>query len=258
MYKYLIIEDNPAAIETLQLLLEEYDDFQSTIVSHDLKEGVKAVLTYKPDLVFLDVELPGFTGFDFIKLLRTYLKELPSIIMMTAHEKYALPAVNEEVLYYLLKPLDIDELFVALTKFRIKKAETQKSIAIKTTKGYSFFAFEQLLFVKSASNYTCFYTTSMQREIASKTMKEFEPYLGAHFLRVHKSYIVNTAFVELLHIGRKKLQLRLDHQLVETVRQTKSLPELSEIITPDHKIEIPIGEAFFEKVRNSILYNTLS
>ena len=68
-YKYLQIEDNPKAAESLDLLMSEYEDFIPTLNSCDLNEGIKAILTHKPDLIFLDVELPNFTGFDFLTKL---------------------------------------------------------------------------------------------------------------------------------------------------------------------------------------------
>ena len=256
IYKYLIIEDNPTAVQTLNLLMTDYEDFQATIVTCDLKEGIKAVLQHKPDIIFLDVELPEFSGFDFINTLRNHIHELPDIIMNTAHEKYALSAVNENVLYYLLKPIDPDELFIALNRFRIKRAKVQKAITIKTQKGYSFLNFEDIFLMKSSSNYTYFYTKDLQNILISKTMKEFEPYLNEDFLRVHKSYIVNTRFIKFLNTTKKRLQLHIP-ELVDIASGSESLYSLNDILVEENNLEVPIGEAFLDKVKNSVLYNKL-
>lgn len=256
IYKYLMIEDNPTAAEMLTLLMKDYEEFQETVITCDLKEGIKAVLTHKPDLIFLDVELPDFTGFDFIKSLRNHLQELPEIIMSTAHEKYALSAVNEEILYYLLKPVDPDELFNAINKFRIKKSRSKKALTIKNQKGYSFMNFEDIFLVQSSSNYTCFYTRDQQKVVISKTMKEFEPFLNEQFLRVHKSYIVNTDYIRFLNTTRKKLQLSV-RELTQLTNDEPFIQYLGDLIIEDNTIEIPIGEAFLEKVKNSVLYNKI-
>lgn len=256
IYKYLQIEDNPTAAETIKILMGEFDDFQESIISCDLKEGIKAILTHKPDLVFLDVELPGFTGFEFLKTLRNHLNDLPEIIMTTAHEKYALSAVNEEILYYLLKPVDPDELFLAINKFRIKKAKAQKSITIKNQKGYSFLEFDDIFLIRSSSNYTYFYTTNFQSVLVSKTMKEFEPYLNESFIRTHKGFIVNTSFIRFLNTTKKVLQIAVpglsdlpsDHEFI--------LP-LNDLLSEERFLDIPIGEAFLDRVKNSVLYKKI-
>ncbi len=256
LYKYLMIEDNPTAVQTLELLMEEYDEFEKTIVSCDLKEGTKAILTHKPDLIFLDVELPEFTGFDFIKNLRNHLQELPEIIMMTAHEKYALNAVNEQILYYLVKPIDPDELFMGINKFKSKKAKINKEIAVKNQKGYSFLKFDDIFLIKSSSNYTYFYTKDLQKVLISKTMKEFEPFLGEQFMRIHKSYIVNTKYIRFLNTTKKRLQLAIP-ELTQINPKDESLLPLNDILVEDNNLEVPIGESFLDRVKNSVLYNKI-
>lgn len=256
IYRYLIIEDNPTAIQTLKLLMQDYEEFEETVVSCDIKEGVKAVLTHKPDLIFLDVELPGFTGFDFIKELRNHLQDLPEIIMSTAHEKYAVNAVNEEILYYMMKPVDPDDLFMAINRFRIKKSKNRKAITIKNQKGYSFLNFDDIFLIESSSNYTNFYTRSLQKVIVSKTMKEFEPYLNEEFIRVHKSYIINTHFVKFLNTTKKKLLIAIP-EIIGRRSDDLSLLHLSHLLAHDNHLEISIGESYLEKVKNSILYNKI-
>lgn len=256
IYKYLVIEDNPKAVETLRLLMADFDEFQETIVTFDMKEGIKAVLAHKPDLIFLDVELPDFTGFDFIKTLRNHLQELPDIIMSTAHEKYALNAVNEEVLYYLLKPMDPDELFLAISKFKIKRARVQKAITIKNQKGYSFLKFDDIFLVESSSNYTHFYTRDLKDIVISKTMKEFEPLLSERFIRVHKSYIINADFIKFLNTTKKRVQLSVP-ELNSLKSGDELLFHLDHLMVDGNDLEIPIGESYLEKVKHSVLYNKI-
>ncbi|HRP90153.1 MAG TPA: LytTR family DNA-binding domain-containing protein [Edaphocola sp.] len=256
VFKYLVIEDNPREIETLDLLMKDYPEFQKTIVSCDKREGLQAVLKYKPDLIFLDVELPDFTGFDFIKLLKSQLQTLPEIIMATAHEKYAITAVNEEILYYLLKPIDPDELFMGINRFLKKKAKSQKAITIKTNKGYFFLPFDDICLIKSSSNYTYFFTKEAQQIVVSKTMKEYEPFLTDDFQRVHKSYIINTVYLRFLNTSKKKIQLFVPEWSDIEIKHS-GLDAIADLFIEENNLEIPIGDAFFDNVKNSILYNKI-
>lgn len=253
-YNYAHIEDNPTAIETLRLLMKDFKEYKEVAVSCDLREGIRSIIIQKPDLIFLDVELPGFTGFDFIKSLRESMKELPTIIMSTSHEKYALNAINEDVFYYLLKPIDPDELQKALHKFHEKKAKSHNEITIKTKDGYGFLSLSDIFLIKSSSNYTFFYTLDFDKKLVSKTMKEFEPYLNDQFLRVHKSYIINIKFLHRLNTTKKKIQLLIP-ELTENNNQ--NLMGISENILDKNILELPIGEVYLERVKTAILYNKI-
>lgn len=253
-YKYLVIEDNPQAAQTLSLLMEDFPQFKMIDITHDLKTGIKLVLNHKPDLIFLDVELPTFTGFEFIQELRKHLQVLPAIIMSTAHDKYALSAVNENVLHYLLKPVDPDELMIALNKFKNLHVDAAKQLTIKNQKGYSFLNFDDILLLESSSNYTNFYTTNLEKITISKTMKEYESQLSKAFLRIHKSFIVNTQYIKFLNTTKKRLILQIpDHMML---KNTKGISFTIDMLD-DRTIEIPIGESYLDIVRNSILYNKI-
>jgi DNA-binding LytR/AlgR family response regulator len=257
IYKYLVIEDNPREIELLDILMQEYPEFQKTIVTCDFKEGIKEILKQKPDLVFLDVELPNFTGFELLKELQNHLQELPEIIMATAYEKYAMGAVNEEILYYLLKPIDPDEHFKAINRFLIKKAKQNKEIAIKTNKGYFFLNFDDIFLIKSASNYTYFYTKNLQYIMVSKTMKEYEPFLSDEFIRVHKSYIINSKFLKFLNTTKKKVQLAVP-KLTSLDTKDAFINYFTDLLCEENNIEIPIGDVYLDKVKNSVLFNKIN
>lgn len=255
-YKYLQIEDNPKAAESLDLLMSEYEDFIPTLNSCDLNEGIKAILTHKPDLIFLDVELPNFTGFDFLTKLRQHLQELPAIIMTTAHEKYALSAVNEEILYYIIKPLDPDELFKAINKFKIKKAREKKSILLKTNKGYTFLELKDIFLIQASSNYTYFFTLNLEKILVSKTLKDYEPYLSEEFLRVHKGHIINKNFIKTFNSSKKKIQLLIPG-LKDIDKSNDFILPLLDNLNEDNLIEISIGDAYLNKVKNTVLYNKI-
>lgn len=251
-FKYLVVEDNPSAAESLILFMEDYPEYKLTSVEKELKPCIRAVLQQNPDLIFLDVDLGDFTGFDFIKELRTHLNELPPIIMTTGNDKHAMKAVNEDVLYFLLKPIDPDDLFLALNKFKTKRASNAKQIAIKHQKGYTFLQMQDILFLESSSNYTIFYTTNLEKVIVSKTMKEYESSLSNEFLRIHKSFIINDNYVKLLNTTKKKIYLQIPQGI-----EAKDMSFLPYPLQEDNTIEMPIGESYLDIVKNSIIYNKI-
>ena len=251
-FKYLIVEDNPSAAESLVLFMEDYPEFKLTTIEKDLRSCVKAVLLHSPDIIFLDVDLGDFTGFDFIQQLRQHITQLPAIIITTGNSNHAMKAVNEDVLFFLLKPIDPDELMLAISRFKQKHAHAVKQIAIKTQKGYSFLQMQDILFLESSSNYTIFYTTNLEKQIVSKTMKEFEHVLNSDFLRIHKSFIINSNYVKGLNTTKKKVSLTIPN-----INENSDLSFLPATVLPDQSIELPIGESYLDITKNSIIYNKI-
>ena len=116
-YNYIIVEDNLGSLQNLQTALKSHKNFKEIGVANTLSQGISMVLSAKPHIVFLDVQLGDENGFDLIKEIRQFTSEMPFIIMTTDFDKYAKKAVNHDVLYFLDKPIDPDELVIALHKF---------------------------------------------------------------------------------------------------------------------------------------------
>ena len=154
--------------------------------------------------------------------------------MTTGVDKYAKKAVNTDVLYFLEKPIDPDELVIALNKFEKKYLDLQKHITIKNTEGHFFMQLETIQYIKSEINYCNIYRTNQTPMLVSKTLKEIEKILPNQFVRIHKSYIVNSQFVQMLNTTKKKIKLTC---------QTDN----SEVL------ELPIGDSYLEMVKNILL-----
>lgn len=233
-FNYIIVEDNIGALQNLQTALKPHSNFKEVGTAHTLPKGITLALTAKPHIIFLDVELGDENGFDLIKKIREFTTEMPYIIMTTGVDKYAKKAVNTDVLYFLDKPIDPDELVIALNKFEKKYLDFQKHITIKNTDGHFFMQLETIQFIKSEINYSNIYRTNQPPMLVSKTLKEIEKILPNQFVRIHKSYIVNSQFVQMLNTNKKKLKLT-------------SLPHNAD------EFELPIGDSYLEMVRNVLL-----
>ncbi|HSN62040.1 MAG TPA: LytTR family DNA-binding domain-containing protein [Ferruginibacter sp.] len=210
MIKALIIDDETAAINTLQLMLKRYvpeiDDLKST---SDAAEGIHLLKTFKPQILFLDIQMPVMNGFD---ILNHFPQVNFNIIFTTAYDEYAIKAIRFSALDYLLKPIDADELRAAVDKFMIKevlqksnaglydnflqninaKSKNDFKLALSTSEGTFFYFPEQIIRLEGESNYTKFFFTEKKSMLTSKTLKEFEDILSDHgFIRIHKSHMIN-------------------------------------------------------------------
>ncbi len=176
------------------------------------QEALLLIQHHKPQLVFLDIEMPRMNGFEM-------LNELPEknfhIIFTTAYDQYAIKAIKYAAFDYLLKPIDIEELKTAVEKIDIKQTVQTKhqadllqqniqhpkkqfnKLAIPALEGLFFYDINDIIHLEANSNYTNIYFNNNQKIIASKTLKEFEELLPlAVFFRTHHSHIINLNFIK--------------------------------------------------------------
>jgi two-component system LytT family response regulator len=220
MMKCVIVEDEPQSAERLMTLLERFHSHQVTVEKW-LKSPVE-VLDYlgknSPDLVFFDVEIKDQTAFDLMgQLAKIDFK----VIFTTAHQEYALQAIKVSALDYLLKPVDAEELALALGKLKkISIEEENKSIvslirelkrstklpeklALPSIHGTEFIPVAELVRCQADVNYTHFFLKDGRKITVAKTLKEYENQLrDHHFFRVHNSHLVNLKEVRYYQKGK--------------------------------------------------------
>lgn len=209
MIKSIIIDDELHCVETLNLLLTEYCPGVQVIEQcHSAKKGLDAIEKLKPDLVFLDIEMPVMNGFELLEQLSSISF---AIIFTTSYDQYAIKAIRFSALDYLLKPIDPKELIRA-----VKKVEEERhlpfaeqfqillnqihgiggsfsKIAVPTAEGFELIYAEQIICCEANDNYTHFLLKDKSKIVACRTLKEIEEQLQGFplFVRVHNSYIIN-------------------------------------------------------------------
>lgn len=208
--KTLIVEDKAyirkGLLNLLQLLEAEVEVLGECA---SVKDAVVVANACKPELVFLDINLLDGTAFDFLEQTEHLTFK---VIFITAYEEYALKAIKSGAVDYILKPVDVDELKVALDKVKsITVAEQQKQIkTVKTvwntddTKlilslhdSFQVIDLKELMYCESDKGYTTFYCSDNKKYVVSKTLKEFEERLiSADFSRPHQSFMVNLKFID--------------------------------------------------------------
>jgi two-component system LytT family response regulator len=209
MIKAIIIDDELHCINTLIMLLKAYCPGVSVIAECQSPiDGKNAIETLKPDLVFLDIEMPEMNGF---KLLEQLNDISFALIFTTGYDQYAIKAIKFSALDYLMKPIDPNELMGAVKKVREQrhlpfaeqfqmllkqiydKNNQFNKLAVPTSDGFELISIDQLMWCNADDNYTHFYLKNKTTITACRNLKEVEELLRGfdYFIRVHHSHIVN-------------------------------------------------------------------
>lgn len=213
-YRALIIDDESNARENLQMLLEEFcPEIEVAGLAQNGDEARSIIENENPDILFLDIMMPGEDGFKFLKSL----EERPfALIFTTAHNEFALKAIKESAVDYLEKPINISELQEAV-KRAIKRLDlTSRSThdgdniehmlrelanhhsiektAIPTRDGLAIVKNHEIIHLEADESYTTIFLTNGRKYLSSKTIKVYEDHLNPNmFFRTHKSHIINMA-----------------------------------------------------------------
>jgi two-component system, LytTR family, response regulator len=208
--KSIIVEDKEYIRKGLISLISSIDAGIEIIGEcESVQEAVIVAKTCKPELVFLDINLSDGTAFDFLEKIDVIDFK---IIFITAYEEYALKALKIGAVDYLLKPVDIEELKMALEKVAQLTAYDQKNQIAKAKQvfnnegnhlilsfqdSYQVINLDELIYCESDKGYTTFYCNDGNKYLVSKTLKDFEErLLESNFQRPHQSFMINMKFVD--------------------------------------------------------------
>lgn len=210
--KAVIIDDEEDSRKILANYLTKYcPDVQVCGFGESVATGKDAIQKYTPDIVFLDIEMPYGNGFDLLDSIDDITFET---VFVTAFGNYAIQALNQSAAYYLLKPINIDELIKAVEKIKKERAEVNytrhtnilldnirtpvnQKIMLPTMEGFEIVTINTILYCEAADNFTRFYLDNNGTSLLiCKTLKYFEEILKDHrFLRIHRSYLINPDYV---------------------------------------------------------------
>jgi len=214
----ILIDDEPLARSVLRDFLRDIPRVEIIGEYANGFEGLKGINDHKPDLVFLDIQMPKLNGFEMLELI----DELPHIIFVTAYDHYAVKAFENNAIDYLLKPFSQDRLVSAIQKAKERieqppsndsirelvdahqeQFETIDRIAVKTGAKIRIIYADEIEYLESQDDYVMIYTAD-GKYLKQKTMKFFELYLSANsFVRVHRSYMVRIDFVAQIELYEK-------------------------------------------------------
>ncbi|MBC7382781.1 MAG: response regulator [Bacteroidia bacterium] len=245
--KTIIVEDELRGRNALKALLRSIPLVNLVGEAANVEEAKWLIETKKPDLILLDIEMPYKSGFDL-------LAELPEhnfdVIFTTAYDSYAIKAIKFSAIDYLLKPIDPEELAIALHKtFQKRNNQSYKpqnqindlleklssinkqsfKISLPTTDGTLFIAIDEIVRCQSFANYTSFFILHEQNPIiVAKTLKDYEELLQDYgFCRVHNSHLINLKFVKKYIKGEGGIAVMTDGFEVEVSRRKKEIFQVS-------------------------------
>jgi two-component system LytT family response regulator len=204
MIRCLAVDDEPLALELLEDNISKVPFLQLVAACDNAMEAMKIMQQESIDLLFLDIQMPGLTGLQFIQTMTVK----PMIILITAYEKYALEGFNLDVTDYLVKPVSLDRFIKACNKAQqlFELRSPQKNVGPAGKPGYFFvnvdyslvkIAIPDIVYIEGLKDYIRIHLKSSQRPVVTRMpMKTIEEQLpSTDFIRIHKSYIVSIAFI---------------------------------------------------------------
>ena len=211
----IIVDDEAGSRAALRMMIQKFcEGVQVCGEANNVETAVALLKTEKPDIVFLDIEMPEGNGFNLFYQFETIDFE---VIFTTAYSQYAIKALRMAALDYLLKPIDVYELEKALNRFRDKSSKKgstitdprfqliphnssnqPKRIAIPIQEGYKLVDLADVVRLQADGSYTLFVLQDGTQYMASRNLKEYEDLISdnTNFIRVHRSHIINKEFVE--------------------------------------------------------------
>ncbi len=236
--KAIIIDDESDAVELLQIRLGQYCPQVQVIAAHTSSiQGVAAIKELKPDLVFLDIEMPQMNGFQVLEAVENLSFAL---VFVTAYDKFALKAFKYSAIDYLLKPVESQELIravhraekqerfvkeqIELLKQQLAQANkpSNDKIALPYQNGVTFVKLKDIVYCESDDNYTKFFLIDGQHYLITKSLKDIQELLEDRgFLRVHRQYIINLDQIKKFYKGEGSYLLMTNNKSIPISRMHK-------------------------------------
>ncbi|MEX2235527.1 MAG: response regulator [Cyclobacteriaceae bacterium] len=218
MIKTVLIDDEPLARSIVSEYLKSYPEFQIVQECNDGFEGVKAIAQHKPDLIFLDIQMPKINGFEMLELL----DETPGVIFTTAFDEYAIKAFEAQAVDYLLKPFSKDRFDKAMGKWlqqrqgvtpsvprEIHQPEESNRIVVKEGSNIRIIPAAEIIYLEAYDDYVKIFTAK-EMFLKKKTMSFYEQTLNSsQFIRVHRSYMIQLSQITRIEPLEKDTHLAI-------------------------------------------------
>ncbi len=238
----VVADDEAPALDELVFLLREFSAIDVVATAHNGLEAVAVIEQHAPDLVFLDVQMPGLDGLGVINMLRADQAPMPSFVLCTAYDQYALEAFRLEVLDYLVKPVDRERLSLTVDRARRQMLDPEPAagpagparnkIVVRTAGRNLVVDVADIIYATIDDGLITVVTTTVEGQASFKTIEEMQASLDpASFWRAHRSYLVNINQIkEVIAWFKSSYQLRMNDKKNSEIPvsrvQTRRLREL--------------------------------
>lgn len=240
----MIVDDEQSSIDLLQWLVGQYcPDITAVKTARSVKDAIPVIQSFRPDILFLDIQMPHQSGFDLLTNIDNWNFE---VIFTTAYNEFAIQAIRFSALDYLLKPVDEAELKKAVERYKAKRIyapagqllfrnfiqnishgnKDKFKLALADATEVKYVQLNEIIRLQAESNYTHIFLSGNKVFVSAKTLKEYDEILNGHqFLRVHKSHLVNPAHIEVY--DRQGILHMSDGSKVEVARRKKEFLQQS-------------------------------
>jgi len=233
-FTVIIIDDERLAREEVKRSLAGYPEFEIAGEAKNYDEAKKQIDALKPELIFLDIQMPGRSGFDLLESLN----EVPQVVFTTAFNEYAVKAFDIEALDYLVKPLRNERFAITIERIRKKLLKTEnhdaseKQVFIKDGNKCFFVQLKDVYLIESADNYARLYFNNRKALIKRSLIQLEETLDNSIFFRISRNQIINTKFIsQINNLEKGKLRVRLHkgEPLEVSLRQSVLFKSLNRI-----------------------------
>lgn len=227
--KAIVVDDEIIARKAIIELIEDYQNIEVMGEASSAEEALEIIKTKKPNVVFLDIQLPGFNGVEFVELLNR-LEEKVLVVFISAYDEYALDAFEVDAVDYLMKPVSPERFAVTVERIEkvLAKEGVLEKVPVKEDNLLEMVDLEEIFYFESMDKKVYLHTKEDELEVYRYNLSELESSLPSFFARVHKSFIVN----------------------LKKVRRFSSWPgSRSYFLTLSNGKEIPIGKNYKSKIK---------
>lgn len=212
-YPYVIIDSDRGTSDLIQMSLEGHIDYICVGIAKNEQEALDLILERKPRLVFLEPEVEGIhstiSEYSLLNELKKYMSRMPEVVVITKTAGYAIEGIRNEVLDYILKPLQKNQLIKTVLRFEKDHDQVVDStLCFKSYGDYRFVNINEVLYLKADNNTTDLVMSNGNTIEAFKPLKNFQELLPNYFVRIHNSYIINTNYVSRIHFGKAKCAIK--------------------------------------------------
>ncbi|OQX78446.1 MAG: hypothetical protein B6D61_05495 [Bacteroidetes bacterium 4484_249] len=227
--KAIIVDDEIEAQDILASLLTDFSDIKVLSKESTVDSALLSILKFQPDIVFLDIDMPNKNGFDLIKELKQFNKK-PTIIFVTAFNHFAIDAIKCAAFDYIMKPVDIDDLQLCISRYKAEMGEIyvsdkidnllvclkKEKIKFNTRDGFIFIDTEEIIYCEADGNYTNIYLNGKeQNQTVTVNLGNLIQILPDNFTRITRSIVINRNFLK--EVNRKKRKCLLETPKSELV-----------------------------------------
>ena len=218
-YKAIIVDDEKEARDILGILLKDFEMIHVVSIAQDADEAIDAIIKHNPDILFLDIDMPGKDGFDLVKMVNDYGLS-PTIVFVTAFNQYAIKAIKFSAFDYLLKPVDVEELDHCIKKFicgahkqdfnsqvkdLIYKLDPNNKIRFSNRTGFKMVDPEDILYCKADGNYSTIHYINGEEVVVTYNIGKIGELTEKHnFFRINRSVLINLCYLSEVNHKEKR------------------------------------------------------